>query len=95
MLTDIATTPDRRDHPAALRRAAERRPPGALRPLVKIAFFDHGRLVFAASNLRKDRLGEALVADGRITEEEFNRVSALMRGDRDAALRRGPRRRPG
>jgi tetratricopeptide (TPR) repeat protein len=50
--------------------------------MVKTAFFDHGRLVFAASNLKKDRLGEALVADGRITEEEFGRVSALMRGER-------------
>ena len=50
--------------------------------MVKIAFFDHGRLVFAASNLRRDRLGEALVADGRITEQDFNRVSALMRADR-------------
>jgi tetratricopeptide (TPR) repeat protein len=50
--------------------------------MVKTAFFDHGRLVFTASNLRKDRLGEALVEDGRITEEEFNHVSALMRGER-------------
>ena len=25
--------------------------------MVKTAFFDHGRLVFTASNLRKDRLG--------------------------------------
>ncbi|HUL79776.1 MAG TPA: hypothetical protein VL691_21095, partial [Vicinamibacteria bacterium] len=44
--------------------------------------FDHGRLVFAASNLRRDRLGEALVADGRITQQEFDRVSALMRAAR-------------
>jgi tetratricopeptide (TPR) repeat protein len=49
---------------------------------VKTVFYDHGRLVFAASNLKKDRLGEALVALGRITDEEFNRVSALMKGDR-------------
>ena len=39
-------------------------------------------MVFAASNLKKDRLGEALVALGRITDEEFSRVSALMKGDR-------------
>jgi tetratricopeptide (TPR) repeat protein len=50
--------------------------------LIKTAFFDHGRLVFAASNLKKDRLGEALLALGRITDEEFSRVSALMKGDR-------------
>ena len=50
--------------------------------LIKTAFFDHGRLVFAASNLKKDRLGEALLSLGRITDEEFSRVSALMKGDR-------------
>ncbi len=50
--------------------------------MVKTAFFDHGRLVFAASNLKKDRLGEAMVADGKITQEEFDTVSALMRGER-------------
>jgi len=46
--------------------------------VVKTVFFDHGRIVFAASNLKKDRLGEALVALGRITDEEFTRVSALL-----------------
>ena len=50
--------------------------------VIKTAFFDHGRLVFAASNLKKDRLGEALLSLGRITDEEFSRVSALMKGDR-------------
>jgi tetratricopeptide (TPR) repeat protein len=50
--------------------------------MVKIVFFDHGRIVFAASNLRRDRLGEALVADGRITQQEFDFVSTLMRADR-------------
>jgi tetratricopeptide (TPR) repeat protein len=50
--------------------------------VVKTLFFDHGRLVFAASNLKKDRLGEALVALGRITDEQFREISALMRADR-------------
>ncbi len=70
----------------AIRRLSIERKSGDLQvrsgKLVKTAFFDHGRLVFAASNLRKDRLGEALLALGRITDEEFSRVSALMKGDR-------------
>ena len=39
--------------------------------VVKTVFFDHGRVVFAASNLKKDRLGEALIALGRITDDDF------------------------
>ena len=82
MLTDLATTPIAE----TLRRLAVERRSGDLQirtgKLVKIASFDHGRLVFAGSNLKKDRLGEALLALGRITDEEFTRVSALMKGDR-------------
>ena len=82
MLTDIARSPIAE----TVRKLSAERRSGDLQVrsgrMVKIAFFDHGRLVFAASNLRRDRLGEALVADGRITEHEFDRVSALMRGDR-------------
>jgi hypothetical protein len=82
MLTDIAQSPIAE----TIRRLSTERRTGDLQVrsgrMVKIAFFDHGRLVFAASNLRRDRLGEALVADGRITEEDFNRVSALMRTDK-------------
>ena len=82
MLTDIAQSPIAE----TIRKLSSERRTGDLQVrsgrMVKIAFFDHGRLVFAASNLRRDRLGEAMVADGRITEEDFNRVSALMRTDR-------------
>ena len=82
MLTDIAQSPIAE----TIRRMSAERKTGDLQVragrMVKIAFFDHGRLVFAASNLRRDRLGEAMVADGRITEEDFNRVSALMRADK-------------
>src|SRR5215475_3020823 len=82
MLTDLATTPIAE----TLRQLSATRKSGDLHvrsgKLVKTAFFDHGRLVFAASNLKKDRLGEALIALGRITDEEFSRVSALMKGDR-------------
>jgi tetratricopeptide (TPR) repeat protein len=82
MLSDVATTPIA----DMMRRIAAERRSGDLQVragrMVKTAFFDHGRLVFAASNLRKDRLGEAMVDDGKITQEEFDRVSALMRGER-------------
>ena len=82
MLNDLSLTPIAE----TLRRLAVERKSGDLQiragKLVKIATFDHGRLVFAASNLKKDRLGEALLALGRITDDEFNRVSALMKGDR-------------
>jgi tetratricopeptide (TPR) repeat protein len=82
MLTDIATSPIAE----TVRRLSAERRSGDLQVrsgrVVKIAFFDHGRLVFAASNLRRDRLGEALVADGRITQQDFDRVSALMRASR-------------
>jgi len=82
MLTDIARSPIAE----TVRKLSAERRSGDLQVrsgrMVKIAFFDHGRLVFAASNLRRDRLGEALVADGRITQQEFDRVSTLMRADR-------------
>jgi tetratricopeptide (TPR) repeat protein len=82
MLTDIAQSPISE----TIRRLSAERRSGDLQVrsgrMVKIAFFDHGRLVFAASNLRRDRMGEALVADGRITQQEFDHVSALMRSDR-------------
>jgi hypothetical protein len=82
MLTDIARSPIAE----TVRKLSSERRSGDLQVrsgrMVKITFFDHGRLVFAASNLRRDRLGEALVADGRITQHEFDRVSALMRADR-------------
>jgi tetratricopeptide (TPR) repeat protein len=82
MLTDIAVTPIAE----TLRRASAEHRSGDLQVragrMVKTVFFDHGRLVFAASNLKKDRLGEAMVADGKITQEEFDAVSALMRGER-------------
>ncbi|MFI5169846.1 MAG: DUF4388 domain-containing protein [Vicinamibacterales bacterium] len=82
MLTDIAQSPISE----TIRKLSAERRSGDLQVragrMVKIAFFDHGRLVFAASNLRRDRLGEAMVADGRITEADFDRVSALMRSDK-------------
>jgi tetratricopeptide (TPR) repeat protein len=93
MLTDIAASPIAE----TMRKVSAEQRSGDLQVrsgrMVKTAFFDHGRLVFAASNLKKDRLGEAMVADGKITQEEFDTVSALMRGERkrfgDAMVRAG------
>lgn len=83
MFTDLS----RRPFAEVLRQLSSERRSGDLQVtggrVVKTVFFDHGRVVFAASNLKKDRLGEALVAVGRITDEEYRRASALMRdGDR-------------
>ena len=82
MLTDLAATPIAEP----LRRLAAGRRSGDLQVqsgrAVKTIFFDNGRTIFAASNIKKDRLGESLVAQGRITEEEFRQAEALLKGDR-------------
>jgi len=79
MLTDLASTP----FAEVLRRASAGRWSGDLQVRLgraaKTVFFDHGRLVFAASNLKSDRLGETLVALGRITSGELAQASAIMR----------------
>jgi tetratricopeptide (TPR) repeat protein len=82
MLTDLGSTPIAE----TLRALAGSRSSGDLQvqsgKTVKTIFYDHGRIVFAASNLKKDRLGEALVALGRITDEQFSQASALLGGER-------------
>jgi tetratricopeptide (TPR) repeat protein len=82
MLIDLGTTPIAE----TLRALAGSRSSGDLQiqsgKSVKTLFFDHGRIVFAASNLKKDRLGEALVALGRITDDQYNQASALLGGER-------------
>jgi len=82
MLTDLGTTPIAE----TLRALAGSRSSGDLQvqsgKSVKTLFFDHGRIVFAASNLKKDRLGEALVALGRITDEQFSEASKLLGRER-------------
>jgi tetratricopeptide (TPR) repeat protein len=81
MLTDLSTTPIAE----TLRRLAAERQSGDLLiqsgKVMKNVFFDHGRVVFAASNLKRDRLGESLVAHGRITDEQYARAVALLKGD--------------
>ncbi|HLA77869.1 MAG TPA: DUF4388 domain-containing protein [Vicinamibacteria bacterium] len=79
MLTDLSHTPIA----VTLWRLASERKSGDLQvrggKVVKTVFFDHGRIVFAASNLKKDRLGEALVAIGRITQDDFNRATNFFK----------------
>lgn len=82
MISDLAVTPVSE---TLIRLSAERKS-GDLEvrsgTITKTVYFDHGRIVFAASNLRRDRLGESLVALGSITDEEFERASTLMRRER-------------
>lgn len=82
VLSDLAQSPISE----TLRKLSAQRASGDLQIRVgktaKIVFFDHGRIVFAASNLKKDRLGEALVSLGRITNEQFEAASVLVRADR-------------
>ena len=49
---------------------------------IKTIYFDHGRVVFAASNLKRDRLGESLIDAGRISRHEFVLATMLMKGSR-------------
>lgn len=82
MLVDLAHVP----FAETFRRVSSERRSGDLQvqsgKAVKTLFFDSGRVVFAASNLKKDRLGEALVALGRITDEQFKQASDLVVQDR-------------
>ena len=82
MLTDLSATPIAEP----LRRLAASHSSGDLQVqsgrAVKTIFFDGGRAIFAASNLKKDRLGESLVAQGRITQEEFRQAEALLKEGR-------------
>lgn len=86
MLTDLGATPIAR----TIRTLSAERRSGDLQvrsgQITKTVFFDRGRIVFAASNMKRDRLGEALVAVGRITDEEYTRASALMKGERRRRL---------
>ncbi len=79
MLSDLSRVPIAE----TLRRLSSERNSGDLEvrsgKVIKTVYFDHGRIVFAASNMKKDRLGEALVALGRITDEEYARAAAFMK----------------
>ena len=49
---------------------------------IKTIYFDHGFVIFAGSNLKRDRLGESLIEAGRISRHEFALASMLMQGSR-------------
>jgi hypothetical protein len=52
--------------------------PGA----VKTVYFDRGFVVFAASDLTSDRLGESLIEAGRISRHEFALASMVMKASK-------------
>jgi hypothetical protein len=43
-----------------------------------IVFFDHGRPVFAASNEPRDRMGELLLREGKITASQYERCQTVV-----------------
>jgi hypothetical protein len=43
-----------------------------------IVYFDHGRPVFASSNEPRDRMGELLSREGKITASQYERCQALV-----------------
>jgi tetratricopeptide (TPR) repeat protein len=47
---------------------------------IKSVYFDHGFVIFAASNLKRDRLGESMIEAGRISRHEFALASMIMKG---------------
>ena len=49
---------------------------------IKTVYFDRGFVVFAASNLKRDRLGESMIDLGRISRHEFAIASLLMKNSR-------------
>jgi hypothetical protein len=52
--------------------------PGA----VKTVYFDRGFVVFAASDLTSDRLGESMIEAGRISRHEFALASMVMKASK-------------
>lgn len=47
--------------------------------MTKTVFLDKGLVIFANSNITSERLGEFLLSMGRITQEDFNHASDLMK----------------
>jgi DNA-binding response OmpR family regulator/tetratricopeptide (TPR) repeat protein len=78
VLTDLATMPIAE----TIQRLWRERRTGDLfvrtRRTTKMVSFNSGRIVFAASNVKKERLGEVLMALGTISSEDFARASTLV-----------------
>jgi tetratricopeptide (TPR) repeat protein len=49
---------------------------------IKTVYFDRGFVVFAASNLKRDRLGESMIEYGRISRHQFALATMLMKNSR-------------
>lgn len=47
-------------------------------PAEKVVYFDHGRPVFASSNLPHDRMGDLLYREGKITRAHYDRSRELL-----------------
>ena len=69
-----------------LKRTADEGRSGALQvasgPSLKTIHFDHGSVRFAASNIRKDRLGESMLAHEFISRQDYERAVVKMKNDR-------------
>jgi hypothetical protein len=69
-----------------LKRTADEGRSGALQvvsgPCLKTVRFDRGSVRFAASNVRKDRLGESMLAHEFISRSDYQRAVAKMKDDR-------------
>jgi hypothetical protein len=69
-----------------LKRTADEGRSGALRvvsgPSLKTIHFDQGAVRFAASNIRKDRLGESMLAHEFISKQDYARAVETMKNER-------------
>ena len=69
-----------------LKHTADKARSGALQvasgPSVKTVHFDRGSVRFAASNIRRDRLGESMLAHEFISKEDYARAVLKMKTDR-------------
>jgi hypothetical protein len=69
-----------------LKRTADEGRSGALQvasgPSLKTVHFDQGSVRFAASNIRRDRLGESMLAHEFISREDYARAVAKMKSDK-------------
>ena len=78
MFTDLSTTPISE----TIRQISAGRKTGDLTVSsgrdVKTIFFDHGRVVFAGSNVKADRLGESLMSQGRVVREDVEKALVVM-----------------
>jgi hypothetical protein len=78
ILTDLAVTPISE----TIRQIWSERRSGDLlirsKKATKMVFFEDGRIVFAASNVRKERLGDGLLAMGEISSADHQRAAAMV-----------------